>query len=67
MDETQIDGMIRTIESLEGTLASKAFPHQEQLDTKRARLKELDEHFKTLAAAEGGLGEDPDLDAEEAA
>ena len=67
MDETQIDGMIRTIESLEATLASNAFPHQEQLDTKRARLKELDEHFKTIAAAEGGLGEDPDLDTEEAA
>jgi len=67
MDETQIDGMIRTIESLEASLASKAFPHQEQLDTKRARLKELDEHFKTIAAAEGGLGEDADLDTEEAA
>jgi N12 class adenine-specific DNA methylase len=66
-DETQIQGMIRTIASLEATLASKAFPHQEQLDTKRARLKELDEHFKTIAAAEGGISADPDLDDQQAA
>ncbi len=66
-DETQIEGMIRTIASLETTLAAKTFPHQEQLDTKRARLKELDDHFKTLAAAEGGIAADPELDDQQAA